>query len=88
MDFWQTANGAECQRGIVDGGAGEAEATRLDPGSQGFLGTDPCQCILCGNRLHVSSADSGRLATELLSERGHRIAKKRWLQMSRSDQHS
>lgn len=47
---------------------------------KGFLGTDPYKCILCGNRLHFAGAQAGRLATEMLSERLHGIARKRWLE--------
>ncbi|EKY3919916.1 hypothetical protein RCI35_003832 [Enterobacter hormaechei] len=44
-----------------------------------FLRTDPYKCILCGNRLHFSSAQSGRHAPELVAERLHNIDRKRWL---------
>ena len=47
---------------------------------KGFLGTDPYQCILCGDRLRFAGAQRGMHATELLSERLHGMAKKRWLQ--------
>ena len=47
---------------------------------KGFLGTDPYQCILCGDQLRFSGAEAGWHATELLSDRLHRMAKKRWLQ--------
>ncbi len=53
---------------------------------KGFLGTDPYQCILCGDRLRFVSAQAGFHATELLSERLHRMAKKRWLQTGTLDQ--
>lgn len=47
---------------------------------KGFLGTDPYKCILCGDRLRFSGAQAaGQHATEMLSERLHGIAKKRWL---------
>ncbi|EAW1322456.1 transposase [Salmonella enterica subsp. diarizonae] len=46
---------------------------------KGFLRTDPYKCILCGNRLHFSSAQAGRHATELVAERLHEIDRKRWL---------
>ncbi|HFH0422630.1 TPA: IS91 family transposase [Salmonella enterica subsp. enterica serovar Bovismorbificans] len=45
-----------------------------------FLRTDPYKCILCGNRLRFSGAQAGRHATELVAERLHGIARKRWLQ--------
>lgn len=47
---------------------------------KGFFGTDPYQCILCGDRLRFVGAQTGFHATELLSERLHRMVKKRWLQ--------
>jgi hypothetical protein len=47
---------------------------------KGFLNTDPYQCILCGNRLRFMSAEKGTHATELLSARRDKMAKKRWLQ--------
>ncbi|QXN65220.1 IS91 family transposase [Serratia fonticola] len=47
---------------------------------KGFLGTDPYQCILCGDRLRFSGAEAGRHATELLLTRLQRMEKKRWLQ--------
>lgn len=34
-----------------------------------FMGTDPYQCILCGDRLRFAGAQAGTDATELLSER-------------------
>ncbi|CAI2793444.1 Uncharacterised protein [Serratia grimesii] len=45
-----------------------------------FLGTDPYQCILCKGRLRFAGAVAGEHATKMLSERLHRMAKKRWLQ--------
>jgi len=47
---------------------------------KGFLGADPYQCILCGDRLRFAGAEAGRHATELLSARLQRMEKKRWLQ--------
>nr|WP_260679887.1 hypothetical protein [Serratia liquefaciens] len=47
---------------------------------KGFLGTDPYQCILCKGRLRFAGAVAGEHATKLLSDRLHRMAKKRWLQ--------
>lgn len=47
---------------------------------KGFLGVDPYKCILCGDRLRFAGAQAGHHATELLSERLHGMAKKRWLQ--------
>ena len=44
-----------------------------------FLRTDPYQCILCGDRLRFVIAQAGRHAPELVSERLHGIARKRWL---------
>lgn len=44
-----------------------------------FLRTDPYKCILCGSRLRFVSAQAGRHATELVAERLHGIARKRWL---------
>lgn len=41
-----------------------------------FVGTYPYQCILCGDRLRFAGAQAGFHATELLSERLHRMAKK------------
>ncbi|QBY46538.1 hypothetical protein ArsFIN_51490 (plasmid) [Arsenophonus nasoniae] len=46
---------------------------------KGFLRTDPYKCILCGDRLLFTSAQMGKKATELLSERLHHMEKKRWL---------
>lgn len=46
---------------------------------KGFLRTDPYKCILCGDRLRFTSAQAGKHATELLSERLHGIERKRWL---------
>ncbi|ENT7860482.1 transposase [Salmonella enterica] len=46
---------------------------------KGFLRTDPYKCILCGNRLHFTSAQAGRHVTELVAERLHVIDRKRWL---------
>lgn len=46
-----------------------------------FLSTDPYQCILCKGRLRFAGAVAGEHATKLLSDRLHRMAKKRWLQM-------
>lgn len=43
---------------------------------KGFLGTDPNQCILSKNRLHVAGAVAGEQATKLLSNRLNQIAKK------------
>jgi len=51
-----------------------------------FLGTDPYKCILCGDRLRFAGAQAGMHAKELLSERYHVIAKKRWLQTGLMDQ--
>ncbi len=45
-----------------------------------FLGTDPYQCILCKGRLRFAGAVEGEHATKLLSDRLHRMEKKRWLQ--------
>jgi hypothetical protein len=42
---------------------------------KGFLGTDPYQCILCGDRLRFAGAEAGRCATELLSARLQRMEK-------------
>lgn len=53
---------------------------------KGFLGNDPYQCILCGDRLRFAGAQRGMHATELLSERLHGMAKKRWLQTGFMDQ--
>jgi hypothetical protein len=53
---------------------------------KGFLGTDPYKCILCGDRLRFAGAQAGFHATELLSERFHRMARKRWLQTGAVDQ--
>lgn len=47
---------------------------------KGFLGTDPNQCILCGDRLLFAGAEVSKHATELLSVRLQRMEKKRWLQ--------
>ncbi|CAI1682132.1 Uncharacterised protein [Serratia fonticola] len=47
---------------------------------KGFLGTDPYQCLLCGDRLRFARAEAGRHATELLSARLQWMKKKRWLQ--------
>lgn len=61
----------------------EARKTPEQPGfaalMKGFLRTDPYKCLLCGNRLRLSSAQAGRHATELEAERLHNIARKRWL---------
>ncbi|CNG31698.1 Uncharacterised protein [Yersinia similis] len=46
---------------------------------KGFLGTDPYQCILCGDRLRFADAQRGFHTTELLSERLHKMEQKRWL---------
>ena len=46
---------------------------------KGFLGTDPYQCILCGDRLRFAGAQRGFHTTELLSERLHKMEQKRWL---------
>ena len=45
-----------------------------------FLGTDPYQCILCKGRLRFAGAMAGEHATKMLSDRLHKMAKKRWLQ--------
>lgn len=47
---------------------------------KGFLSTDPYQCILCKGRLRFAGAVAGEHATKLLSDRLHRMEKKRWLQ--------
>ncbi len=47
---------------------------------KGFLGTDPYHCILCKGRLRFAGAVAGENATKLLSDRLHRMTKKRWLQ--------
>nr|WP_249105810.1 hypothetical protein [Serratia marcescens] len=47
---------------------------------KGFLGTDPYQCILCKGRLRFAGAMAGEYATKMLSDKLHRMAKKRWLQ--------
>ncbi|GKL23049.1 Uncharacterised protein [Klebsiella variicola] len=61
----------------------EARKTPEQPGlaalMKGLLRTDPYKCLLCGNRLRFSSAQAGRHATELVAERLHNIARKRWL---------
>ncbi|SFN75510.1 hypothetical protein SAMN05421579_12015 [Xenorhabdus japonica] len=49
---------------------------------KGFLGTVPYQCLLCGNRLRFAGTQRGLRAAELLSERLHRMERKRWLQTS------
>jgi len=41
-----------------------------------FLGTDPYQSILCGDRLRFTGVQSGMRATELLPERLHRMEQK------------
>ena len=41
-----------------------------------FLGTDPYQCILCGDRLRFAGAQAGTHATELLSKRLRGMEKK------------
>ncbi|ELZ8268677.1 transposase, partial [Salmonella enterica] len=46
---------------------------------KGYLRTDPYKCVLCGNRLRFTGAQAGKHATELLAERLHGIARKRWL---------
>ncbi|KGT91285.1 hypothetical protein NG99_16925 [Erwinia typographi] len=51
-----------------------------------FLGTDPYQCILCGDRLRFAGPQAGTHATELLSERLYGVEKKRWLRMPALDQ--
>ncbi|EIY5386262.1 transposase, partial [Klebsiella variicola] len=53
---------------------------------KGFLGTDPFECIPCGDRLRFAGAQAGTHATELLSERLHGMEKKRWLRMPALDQ--
>jgi hypothetical protein len=53
---------------------------------KGFLGVEPYKCILCGDRLRFAGAQAGHHATELLSERFHGMAKKRWLQTGFMDQ--
>jgi hypothetical protein len=53
---------------------------------KGFLGTDPYKCILCGDRLRFAGAVAGEHATKMLSDRLHRMAKKRWLQISELDE--
>ncbi|WP_404319977.1 hypothetical protein RX799_24450 [Klebsiella oxytoca] len=45
---------------------------------KGFPGTDPYQCILCKGRLRFAGAMAGEHATKMLSDRLHRMAKKRW----------
>ncbi|MFP2470822.1 transposase [Pseudescherichia vulneris] len=55
---------------------------------KGFLGTDPYKCILCGDRLRFTGAQRGTHATELLSERLHGIAKKRWLRTGAQDNYA
>lgn len=50
-----------------------------------FLGTAPYQCILCKGRLRFTGAMAGEHATNLLSDRLHRLAKKRWLQIPSLD---
>ena len=47
---------------------------------KGFLGTDPYQCILCKGRLRFAGAMAGEHAPKMLSDRLHRMAKKRWIQ--------
>lgn len=44
-----------------------------------FLGTDPYQCILCKSPLRFTGAVAGEHATKMLSDRLHRMEKKRWL---------
>lgn len=46
---------------------------------KGYLRTDPYKCVLCGNRLRFTGAQTGKHATELVAERLHGIARKRWL---------
>jgi len=46
-----------------------------------ILGTDPYQCILCKGRLRFAGTVVGDLATKMLSDRLHRMVKKRWLQI-------
>ncbi|HED3891757.1 TPA: hypothetical protein R4229_004205 [Morganella morganii] len=53
---------------------------------KGFQGTDPYQCILCKGRLRFAGAVAGEHTTKLLSDRLHRMAKKRWLQAPHLDQ--
>ncbi len=43
---------------------------------KGFLGTDPYQCILCGDQLRFAGATAGVHATKMLSDRLHQMAKK------------
>ncbi|XRW89843.1 hypothetical protein JEM67_00435 (plasmid) [Serratia sp. PAMC26656] len=50
-----------------------------------FLGTDPYQCILCKGWLRFAGAMAGEHATKLLSDRLHRLAKKRWFQIPSLD---
>ncbi|RAY79839.1 hypothetical protein DP190_20865 [Enterobacter cloacae] len=45
-----------------------------------FLHTDTHKYILCGNRLRFNGAEAGKHTTELVAERLHGIARKRWLQ--------
>lgn len=47
---------------------------------KGFLGTDPYECILCGDRLRFAGALAGNHTTELLSKRFRKMEQKRWLQ--------
>lgn len=42
-----------------------------------FPGTDPYQCILCKGRLRFVGAMAGEHATKMLSDRLHKMAKKR-----------
>ncbi len=46
---------------------------------KGFLRTDPYKCILCGDRLFFTSAQAGKQAMKLLSERLDNLEKKRGL---------
>lgn len=48
---------------------------------EGFVGTDPYQCILCKGQLHSAGAVTGEHSTKMLSDRLHQMAKKPWFQM-------
>ncbi|EHP5886780.1 hypothetical protein L1O59_005200 [Salmonella enterica] len=45
---------------------------------KGYLHTDPYKCVLYGNRLRFTGAQTGKHATELVAEKLHGIARKRW----------
>lgn len=45
---------------------------------KGYLHTEPYKCVLCGNRLRFTGTQTGKHATELVEERLHGIARKRW----------